>query len=132
MILDSSFSLEGYTHYNVSRYESNEEYIRFFLQSDRGDPVQRLLYGANRNPLKDVIHCYMSIEEDLKVGNVIKAVAVEDDWIVMKPEYFNQFQRKTAEDIAKEKAEDEAKRKFGETIIFCTSAHLYSPLINCR
>lgn len=101
---------DGYARYNVSRHDAKGEFIKYFLTTNAGDPLQGLLYGAQRNPLKNVLHCYMNIVER-KPGNIITGIAVEDDWVKMTPDYLSSFPVKTEADKEAEKQSQAEKQE---------------------
>lgn len=103
---------EGYAKFGIGRNEVKDDHILFNLTTMSGDPRTGLLYGAVRNPLKNVLNGYMNIQ-DRKQGEVITAICVEEDWVKMKPSYLNEhFPELTKEEIeAMKQVEEEEKEE---------------------
>jgi len=79
-----------YNPWGIVKMEKHDLYLQYYLNSNAGNPNQGLLYGAHRDLLKSVGHCWMTFVEK-EPGNVITGIAIEDDWVVMKPEYLATF-----------------------------------------
>lgn len=86
-----------YAPWGIVKAAPQKDCLKLFLNSNSGAPSEGLLYGASRNPLKNVGHCWMIFEEKAP-GKVITGIAIEDDWVVMLPEYLASFGEKTEEE----------------------------------
>ncbi|XP_057297994.1 uncharacterized protein LOC130628945 [Hydractinia symbiolongicarpus] len=81
----------GYASYNIFRRAPSDEKddcMKYYLSSDAGVPCQGVLYGASRDPLKSIGHCYMKVKE-IKDSHVIIGIIVEDDWVEMKQSFLD-------------------------------------------
>jgi len=85
-----------YHPWGIVKVSPEKNYLRYFLNSNTTGPDEFLLYGAERNPLKDVGHCWMAYEEK-EPGKVITGMAIENDWVIMLPNYLATFKEKTGE-----------------------------------
>jgi len=86
-----------YAPWGIVKASQEKDYLKLFLNSNSGAPSEGLLYGARRNPLKNVGHCWMSIEEK-EPGRVITGIAIENDWVIMLPKFLSSFGEKKEEE----------------------------------
>lgn len=71
--------MEGgtYAAYGITNIMPKSDHIEYFLTHDNGTQRRGLLYHAERNPLKDVGHCWFRFDD----RDVIMGIAIESDWI---------------------------------------------------
>lgn len=93
-----------YDVWGIVKVASEPDHLKYFLNSNSGAPNQGLLYYSERNPLKNVGHCWMTFL-GREQGNVITGIAIEDDWVIMKPEVIEEMKQKYGPPIPKEELE---------------------------
>merc|ERR1712072_18716 len=66
-----------YAAYGITNVSPKCDHIDYYLTHDNGTQRRGLLYFYERNPLKDVGHCWFKFDD----RDVILGIAIEDDWI---------------------------------------------------
>lgn len=79
-----------YAPWGVVKMVKEDKCLRYYLNSNAGSPDQGLLFGASRDLLKDVGHCWFTFV-DKEPGKLITGISIEDDWVIMKPDYLATF-----------------------------------------
>lgn len=110
-----------YHPWGIVKVQPEDNCLRYYLNSNSGAPNQGLLFGARRNPLKSVGHCWMTFEEK-EPGNVITGISIEDDWVLMQLEYLKEF----GDPVPQDKVEHVLQRS--ETI----DMGIYGDLVHCK
>lgn len=73
--------MEGgtYNNYGVMNTTQRSDHMEYVLVPDKGDPAKGKLYGCIGDPMRGVSSCWFSLGK----GNIIKGMAMDDDWVLM-------------------------------------------------
>jgi len=84
-----------YEEFAVMDTVDNKDHLKYVLVPDKGDPCKGLLYANNGDPLRGVSCAWVAFGSK---GDIIKGMAMEDDWVVMNDDYLKELEANVKED----------------------------------
>ncbi|XP_002164373.1 uncharacterized protein LOC100200457 [Hydra vulgaris] len=76
----------GYNAYDILHATTHSDHIEYLVSGGDDTPNKNMLYGAKRDPLKNIGHCKLKFA-NRNNNHVIVGIIVEDDWVEMKDSF---------------------------------------------